>query len=197
LGSEHRLGEVQIEASFEVLASRRASWAALLLGEPAVEEGIEQVAEPTATAERIASATTTRLIAKAVVVRPPVGVAQGFIGTSDALELVFSRRIIGIGIWVELSSLSPIGLLDVICAGVAGNTEQFVEILRHCSAEATGAGVEATDSTRTHGAAEAEAVDLFIKQRRRQRPDIDGSPIGIVDHLGCLQRLVSRQRDAQ
>ena len=129
-------------ASKEMLASTSRScprggpvgpgWAAT--ERAAAEEGVEQVAEPTAAPEdvaRPAGGSGHPRLAETVVHGPLLGIRKDLIGARDGLEPLLGRRITRIGVRVELPRALPVGALDVLRRSVRADAQERVEVLGH------------------------------------------------------------------
>ena len=111
--AEHRLLERDVGDDLQVLAARRAGRAAPAAAAteralPA-EEGVEQVAEAAA-AEHVVDARPAGAadagLAEAVVAGPLVGIGQHLVGPGDLLEPLGGRRVVRVGVGVQLARLA-------------------------------------------------------------------------------------------
>ena len=110
VGAEHGLLERDVDDDLEVLTARRpgrtapaATAAERVL---ATEEGVEQVVQAAA-AEHVldarAAGTADAGFAEAVVAGALVGVGQHLVGPGDLLEPLGGRRVVGVGVGVQLA----------------------------------------------------------------------------------------------
>ena len=134
-GTEDGLLEADVGDHLEVLTARRtdgpATTACTERTAPA-EEGVEQVAEATATAvEEVAVAAagaTDALLTEPVVALTCLGVAEHLVGAGDLLEPLLGGGVTGVGVGVQLAGALSVRLLDLVGRGRAADAEQFVEV---------------------------------------------------------------------
>ena len=113
-GAEHRLLERDVGDDLHVLAARRAGRAAAPAAAAervlAAEEGVEQVVEAAAGEDVLERGPPPRAadagLAEAVVAGPLVGVGQHLVGPGDLLEPLGGRRVVRVGVGVQLAGLA-------------------------------------------------------------------------------------------
>ena len=134
LDPEDGLAERELDDQLGVGARHRPGAPTPGLGAAhAVEEGVEEVAEPTG-AERVAARTVPGGlaehpgVAEAVVAGPPLGIPQDLVGQADLLEVLVVLAAGLVGVRVELAGLGPVGALQLLVGGVAADAEELVEV---------------------------------------------------------------------
>ena len=134
-GAEGRLGELDVEADQGVLAATdalaRATSLAAGAGGAAAEERVHDVGEGEALALAEAGLAAAERVAATVVRRTLRRVGEDLVGARDLLELLLRRRV-RIDVRVQLAGQASVGLLDGGGVGVAGDSEQLVEVSAHC-----------------------------------------------------------------
>jgi hypothetical protein len=109
----------------------RTATLAAATGRTAPEERVHDVGEGEALALAEARRATAERVAAAVVRRPLLRVGEHLVGTRDLLEPLLGLGV-RVDVRVQLAGEASIGLLDRGGVGVAGDSEQVVEVLAHC-----------------------------------------------------------------
>ena len=99
----------------------------------AAEEGVEDVAEAAAAAERVAGAAAVHALGPEACrsAAPLLGVGQHLVGVGDLLEPGLGLGVAGVGVGVQLAGQAPVGPLDLVGRGVAADAEQLVVVGGH------------------------------------------------------------------
>ncbi len=127
--AEDGLGELQADPHLGVGPGRRPATAAAPARHLA-EERLENVTQASLEAEaaRAGLASEDALGAEAVVASPLLGVAEDLVGHRDLLELGLGRGVTRIGVGMELTGTGPVGLLDLVVAGLGPDSQEPVEV---------------------------------------------------------------------
>ena len=127
--AEDGLGELQADPHLGVGPGCRSTPAAAPARHLA-EERLENVTQASLEAEaaRAGLASEDALGAEAVVASPLLGVAEDLVGHRDLLELGLGRGVTRIGVGVELTGPGPVGLLDLVVAGLGPDSQEPVEV---------------------------------------------------------------------
>src|SRR5690606_12624058 len=128
----HGLLEVELHDVADVGAAARAACAAAAAAEDVAEDVPEDVAHVAEAGTRAGTAAAHAVLERGMpvgVVQPaPRRVGQHLVGFLALLERLQRRGVPRVAVRVVLHRAAPVGLLQFVVAGVAGNTEYFVVI---------------------------------------------------------------------
>ena len=131
-GAEGSVLQGDIDGHLLVLAATHARGGALRgRSEAAAEHGLENVGESAEAGARTRSATAQRIGTADVVHLTLLGIRERLVGNGELLE-----SFLGVGagvVGVELTRELAVGLLDLVLAGVTGDTENLVVVSHGCS----------------------------------------------------------------